>query len=647
MACAVIGGAVAVQASSPELPTEVREGKTYYRYVPVKGESVFGILSRFGWDEDLFRAVNPGVTELTKDVVLYYPAEPLNVASEAKAEAPDTVTAAVSVKTETEKQTEEQPIRTEIAASTEKTDAGVSPAGMPAGASGSELILPVPTDSIQEYEEPIVYISRQGDTPLSLAREYHTTLADIFALNPRLSPDGMVVGSLIKLLPGSETNHIQARMVTERRPMKPVRYKVRKGDTWESIAAEKGVSAEELKAVNPKTDELKNGKNIDIPQYENISASKQVLVLDGRELTEEGREQIYREVNGLLRQAPSDVHATLLVNTNANERKRCVEFMRGFMLGLETLRKTPYKVHLKVAEINSETAPLEDVLSDEEIIKSDIIFATDDKAFPEELIAFGQNNNITVVNVFDSKIKAYTDNDRYIQLLAPTDFFFGRTADHIAGLMGGRTFIFIGSPNADEESFSVCLKDALGGNASIEYIEDISALESYQFDPAKQYAVVSELSGRTDVMPMIDAVIDIKEAHPGLTLSVIGRPTWLVFSDANAEKLSKADTYFPSRFYLDADDPAVKAFEKRYGGYYKAHTVKSLPAYAAMGYDAARYFIDSYANTAGDWNKVIPARDLLQLDFKPGSVNSWGGLLNKGVYLLNYSPDGAVKKIMP
>lgn len=640
-ACTFLSTALTSIAQQTSLPVVEREGKSFYYYAPEKGESVFGILSKFGWDETKFREANPGLTELSGGIVIYYPAD---VVAENKATEPE-----LPVDTIAQPEPEPDVIAEEPAPVQESSDiaqADSVDADAPAPAD-NELLLPLPSEAIAPYSEPTIYIVKPEDSLISIAREYHTTVADIFSLNPRLTYKGVQPGTLVKLLPGSEMEHVADRAITERRQSGKIKYKIGKTDTWESIAADNKITVKELRDANPNLKEFKSGKSIQIPTYEDITVVKRLLVLDKRESTEEGLKAIYSDVNSFKQQTPSDVNVALLVNTSSAEKKRNIEFMRGFMLGLETLRKTPYKVNLKVVEVNDDTQTLSAVLADEEPAENDIIFATYDKDFPAELIEYGQKNSVNIVNVFDSKDTSYTENDKYIQLLPPSDIFFSRAAEGIAEIMAGRNVLFVEDGAAEGESISAALKDILQSNGvNYQVLQDLNALSEYSFTPSTDYLIVSEQSARVPVMEMIDKVISLKEANPDSKISVLGRPTWLVFSDANEAKLGKADTYFPSRFYLNESEAATKAFERRYGSYYKAHTLKSLPAYAAMGYDVARYFIDAYATTAGDLNFASPAKDMLQLDFTTSSVNNWGGLLNKGIYILNYTPDRGVVKIL-
>ena len=125
----------------------------------------------------------------------------------------------------------------------------------------------------------------------------------------------------------------------------------------------------------------------------------------------------------------------------------------------------------------------------------------------------------------------------------------------------------------------------------------------------------------------------------------MGRPTWVVYADALKEKLQKIDTYIPSRFYLNQEDAAVKAFEKNYTEAFGAAPLKSFPAYAAMGYDMARYFLASLIENGGDLNRAGTASDALQLDMSIDRPELWTGFLNGSVYLIHFTPYNTIDKI--
>ncbi|MDE5903072.1 MAG: hypothetical protein K2H21_07625, partial [Muribaculaceae bacterium] len=61
-------------SAAPDLPTVTIMGKTFYTYVADKGESLFGIANKFGWDPELLVKTNRELeTPLDKGALVYYP----------------------------------------------------------------------------------------------------------------------------------------------------------------------------------------------------------------------------------------------------------------------------------------------------------------------------------------------------------------------------------------------------------------------------------------------------------------------------------------------------------------------------------------------------------------------------------------------
>ncbi|WP_051412131.1 lytic transglycosylase [Halonatronum saccharophilum] len=104
------------------------------------------------------------------------------------------------------------------------------------------------------------YTVRRGDTFLSIARRFGTTVAEIRRLNPDVRPEDLVPGQVI--------------CVPERRPRpRPCprgsrEYTVRRGDTFLSIARRFGTTVAEIRRLNPdvRPEDLVPGQVICVPE---------------------------------------------------------------------------------------------------------------------------------------------------------------------------------------------------------------------------------------------------------------------------------------------------------------------------------------------------------------------------------------------
>lgn len=104
------------------------------------------------------------------------------------------------------------------------------------------------------------------------------------------------------------------------------------------------------------------------------------------------------------------------------------------------------------------------------------------------------------------------------------------------------------------------------------------------------------------------------------------------------------DTYIPSRFFVDEDAADFKAFKQAYDALYKEDPVKSLPGFAAMGYDLGCYLAGQMEGNA-DINRLGDFMNAVQLDINPERAKAWTGILNGNVYLIRYTPYNTIDRI--
>ena len=589
------------------LPVINHDGKDCYFYTVKGNESVFGLLSRFGWDEETFMRYNPKAANLKKGMVLYYPM----VTGQATRQGVAAETAA-SMSSETA-----LPSRSQESAASESSIPQVS-------------------------AEPFVYTVKAGDTLYALAITYNTTVADIFRANRGLRERDLDEGTRLRIIPGAPGSDMRQVPVAEKKMVGKRTYKTQAADTWESIAADAGITSEMLRAVNDSDEPLSKGKKIMIPLVADTIVMRSQRVIDPRENTTEGRLMIYKEVHRL----GSPLEVTLLTGTTAEDKKRDLEFVRGFLLGLDTFKSDGGRVKLHVRQADPASLSAEALASDSVLGASSLIIALYEKDFPASLSAYASGHEKQVINVFDAKSDLYLSSAGMTQLLPPSADFYGSCVDFLVAGKPDSKYIFIAEDEPGDEAVSLILLERLiREGRSYETLPTYEALREYTFSPSETYVVVSDLNRRSDISRLATDISAAMESTPGVQISLVGRPTWVVFADQLKEKFQKADTYVPSRFFQDGDDRAVKDFEAAYQAAYDAAPLKSFPAYAAMGYDVARYFLRHLLKTGGDMNGAEACTDALQLDFYPERPEMWSGMLNGCVYLIHFTPYNTVDKI--
>lgn len=607
-----------VSADSRYLPTVRKDGKECYYYSVDKGESVYGILSRFGWDADTFMLYNPKSLELKKGQVVYYPCE--------------------SVKDESVKEIAAQDLPAFLSAKDHTSDTSAKP----------ELSHSNQTALVDVNALPVeLYTVSDGDTFGSIVGKYHTSVSQLFKDNPGLTPDNLTSELVIKVRPGSDMANAELKDVIEKVYTHSKKYKAAQNDTWSSVAMHHGLDTAVLKRSNPDVHVLRKGMRITIPQFKDTVVSKMVPTVDPREHTPVGIRSIYKETRGSEFYNDSrNICVTVLVGTDAASKKREIDFLRGFMLGMDGVVSSPRHVTLRAVEIDDNTS-LEKAIASGALKEADMLVCATDKDFPNNLAEYCATENIMLLNVFDAKTDISQTSPHGIQLLPPSDYFYNRISDFLTRVMPDRTYLYVGGGMPDGESLSAALLERLrtSETAKVVMLEDVAALEAYDFQPSLSYAVISDAGTKDDINATLNALESIVDKHPKMPLTVIGRPNWMVYAKSMEALLRKLDTYIPSRFMFDDDSAQSKQLEKDYRSYYKEAPVKSMPSYAAMGFDVARYFVTQYLATGGDLNYAKPAEALVQLEFRPERTDMWSGFVNKCVYLLHFTPFSTTDKI--
>lgn len=625
-------GWLSMSADSSYLPVVQKNGKQCYYYSVDKGESIFGIVSRFGWDVDTFMLYNSEAADLKKGQVVYYPCVPVIAPADVKGATTGNSPAASSKSVSAGRLADMlEADKREV--SKPRTDAN--------GLSKTEVAIDINTI------RPEYYTVVEGDTHMSIARANHTSVAQIFKDNPGLTPDNLVTGVTLKVLPGSDMAKAELRSVVEKVHVKDKKYKIKRDDTWAIIALANNLDTVALKKANPKVTGLTKGLRINIPQFKDSAVMKMMPVLDEREQTPAGVKQLYAESRlSNLASLDSNCNITLLIGTDDASKRREIDFLRGFMLGMDNVVKAPNHVTLRAVELEDSTT-MGKLIRTDGLAGTNMLVCATDKDIPLDLVDYCASRGIMLFNVFDAKTDISKLSAYAVQVLPSSEYFYTRTADFLARVMPDRIYIYVGSATSDSESMSMAMLARLKDEPNIRVVSlpDAEALSVYDFQPSLSYAVISDAGTKDDINATLSALEMVVDKYPKMPLTLIGRPNWMVYANTTEKLLRKLDTYIPSRFIFDDSTPQAKKLESDYKEYYKETPVKSLPQYAAMGYDVARYFVSQYLATGGDFNYFVPAEDMIQLEFRPERSDMWNGIVNKCVYLLHFTPFATTDKI--
>jgi membrane-bound lytic murein transglycosylase D len=135
------------------------------------------------------------------------------------------------------------------------------------------ILVPVKKRDVQQAERPTTSASRhlvqRGDTLYSVAMRYGVSVSQLTASNPKLSTH-LKVGEVVRLPTDASAAKDDAAesarpQAGSRKPARPLRYTVKRGDTLGVIARRFDLSLAEIRALNPgfrKTSAVRTGQTL-------------------------------------------------------------------------------------------------------------------------------------------------------------------------------------------------------------------------------------------------------------------------------------------------------------------------------------------------------------------------------------------------
>ncbi|MCH5225747.1 MAG: LysM peptidoglycan-binding domain-containing protein [Muribaculaceae bacterium] len=626
--------------NADRLPKTEMLGKQYYLYEVKKGESIYGIAKRYGWDLEELLRLNPEASgHLNRGMKLYYP------------------TGQVSVVTEMPQPVEIDPSSLEpIRHKVKKGETVYSISRQynvpldviykynPSAKKGVKTgeIIEIPQTGRAQY---YYYTVKRGDTMASVANTYNTSVEDILRNNPGLTVDNFREGESIRISINSNVANIKTELVKEDRVASIGSYKVAKNETWEEISEKTGVDVEVLKEANDAAQsegsEPKEHSVVSVPIVETVEIEKTISYESPEEMSEEEVIEIYDSVKGNFPESEEEEGVRLAVILDEPNSKKDIDFSRGVLVALSEMKSSPYKINLKILDGRVASSNLIEELDN---FEPNLIVSTADKAFPIFLADYGNTNNIQIVNVFDLKNDLYEDNASMIQILQPSSLFNDRIASRLYKDNSRRRLIMVGEQD-ENDGIGSELMNLFSGNVEVMSLEDFG---SYEPELSKTGLIYSYATKKEEVADFLKNVESLAENNPGYGFNVVGRLSWIAMQDDFSDMFAQYSVSIPSRVWLDEDSRAWRNFSAEYEKLFDGSPVRSVPNFAASGYDIATYFIPLVAENHGDFNKGYMgiSEKAIQNDISLKRVNNWGGFINEVGYVVMFSEDGKMERVV-
>ena len=466
----------------------------------------------------------------------------------------------------------------------------------------------------------------KGETLYSLARHYGVTVDDIKGANAVLT-EGLKAGQRIK---------IPVKSAVEKSP-KVQLHKVVRGETLYSLAKQYNVAIEEIQAVNSHIKKgLKAGQLIEIPIKESqveqpapqqptpvIQTAVVASTTEQPQIEEIAEQTVVKSVSfrALQQGERADVALLLPLGTKEQPSQNYLDFYRGFLIGLDSVRMSGYSVNLNLYNTAHDYNRIEQIIASGALHNTDLVVGP---IYEDELIPVTtalQERNIPIVSPL-ANLTQTTSNAVFQMSPSPAT-----KLEKVRGMFdGSKRVVIISTDNTDKE-FDSEVRSMLRDTSYVvehKYIyEHPSVIEKREKEREKMREAgleVDDTPSPSDMSPLlrgeeptvivitadneveIDRILAaIASANIALTARsqrvvpfvVFGNNRWNRYRNIDRAILFTNNVTMLSTYHAHRSEPIIRAFDKRFVDEFGA-----LPSlYAYRGYDAAVVFVKALYNT--------------------------------------------------
>lgn len=557
---------------------------------------------------------------------------------------------------------------------------------------GQELRIPqtpkTASDNTRNNIEPRYHTIQAGETLYRLSKIYGITVLDICEANPGLNISNFRAGEVIQI-PATKgganiaieaiNNEKQEQEEPEEQPTQQIirtTHKVVKGETFYGIARKYGITEAELRSANPEAaskSKLKRRTILNIPYpTKKVEARKSPVI----EITN-------KEIFNKLEEIKDSIEATtahkaikvavilpfLLDSYAPNEQNRMIEYYQGFLIAVENLKRLGYSYDISTYDSGPESKNLSWLTASGELDNVDLIIGALYPEHNKQLAKFANEKEIPLVIPFTSKEDEIFSNPMVYVVNTLQSYFFSEVIDHFTYKFPNANVIFVSdSTKSNKKEFISALIEGLNRKAiphttiDIEIIKSAAAsratIEETDSSGIKTFKALLSNEKENILIPLSSSAITLSSIVPPLVIlksdtinipefKLFGYPEWQIYANDMQAQLYEADTYFYASFFSHYSLPEAAKFQSEFTNWYDRNLQNIYPRYGMLGYDTGYFFLlaaNKYGkemhNNIGNI-KFTP----IQTGFKFERVNNWGGMVNKKIYFIHYTPYYTIEKI--
>ena len=646
---ATVGLTASAQLNLPKAANPNGSGESYY-YVTTNGESIYEVAAKLGVTKDEIIRHNPAAAEgITGGMTLWFPVEgsQTTVAPRVTHDVVQgetlyglakrygvTVDDLIAANPGTENGLK---IGQKLVIPTTAT--AVAPVTTTATNSSPTVTIPVTAG------EPVIHTLQAGEDIYAVAKHYNASIEGILAANPGMKPDAYEAGAKVKVTPGSALP-----FVYERKGVRYITYEAKRGDSYASVAAQNGITEQELKAANPELKKLKKGKVITVhqPIVERVTGEMATIPV------EELRDYYSPRINDLYdnltkKRSEGEVNIAMVLpfqlhkSTPPRQAYLYTDFYKGFLLALDHAGKDCNRhVNLKVYDTQHNLNVTDSILSMPELKGMDLIIAPSEPQQLARINAFGRANAIPVLNCFTTKNEDYLDNPYVYQVNTPTGELMKDVMRWFDEQFNDYEVILLNaSDTEDKEMFDLIRNHVTGGKYRVSTINVGGELTyndiSNKMNPGSKYVFIPSSGDKNLVKKYIKALKEVKKERFDCDLSLLVYPEYVLYLKDYQTDLQDIDTYMFSRFF-NAKGYRTRDLNAAYKANFAGEPLTGEPYMALYGWDTGLYLLQSLGND-GRIDEDTPLYKGVQTSFRWERGEPWRGYTNQATHIVHFSTD--------
>ncbi len=522
----------------------------------------------------------------------------------------------------------------------------------------------------QNKEDFYAHTVRKKETVYSLSKKYNVEEEVIYYYNP-WAKHGIKQNETLWIPRKKEMHDIsqQARANDDF-----YLYTVKQKDTLYSISKEYGVEISDIISANPELrNGLKDGQVLKIPRIRNI-----IETPDSVSIVEEvtpcgsavGQPYTYNVALMLPFFATFNAEEMVIPADSIAEEgtyvpqyrqlglrgRNFAEFYEGFLIAVDSLKKTGLSVNIHVFDTERDTMKLKRIIRTLPEIKPDLIVGPVYSEDVDITGRFARYQNVNLVSPLSSRPGLAGLNPRIFQVIPSRESEAYALANYLQQFKKGRIVLIRGTDSLSMKNswrFKKRLLENMPVNEAglpLQFVEhklndSLYHAMSKILTKDEENLVVVFSEDEPQVSILISRLIQRSSLYPVI---LFGMPSWQSWTNIDLNFYHNLQLHIISPFYTDYANPAITRFLKKSRNLYGYEPYEISPTgynFSMLGYDIGLYFLSALKQYGKNFQDCLNQLNVDQLLTDFNFVRGSAGMVNHSYSIIHYRNDFTVEKL--